>query len=122
MFESNSTLIKNYYTSYFSAYVKFIFLLTVIGFVERCFFAVYHNHISSELPLIDIIHSLVWGIKFDLSLSGFLAIVTFLLMYFLKRLFSIDEIKVVRAFAYMFGSIIFFVQGGDIIYFSRDCT
>ena len=70
MFESNFTNIKKYYTSYLSAYVKFIFLLTVIGFVERCFFAVYHSHLSYQLSFGDINHSLTWGIKCWFPVAG----------------------------------------------------
>ena len=122
MFESNLTNIKQYYTSYFSAYVRFVFLLTIIGFVERCFFAVYHSHLAEQLSFGDIVHSLAWGIKFDLALAGFLSLVTFIIVYLLKRLLSVDETRLVRFFAYLFGTLVFFVQGGDIIYFSEENT
>lgn len=118
MFESNSYHIKQYYNSYFTTYVKFIFLLTVIGFIERCFFAAYHNHITSQLSAADIAHSLLYGLKFDLALAGFVALLVFIFVYILKRLFTINESRVVRFFAYLSGSLVFFVQGGDIIYFS----
>ncbi|MEJ2052306.1 MAG: hypothetical protein P8X42_00180, partial [Calditrichaceae bacterium] len=110
--------IKQFYHGYFAAYIRLILLLVAIGFVERCFFAVYHRHIAAHLSFTDILYALVWGIRFDLALAGFLALVSFTFVYLFKRLTAIDETRTIRFFAYLFGSLVFFIQGGDIIYFS----
>ena len=106
-----------FYKHHIALFLKFTLLLAFIGFFERVVFAIYHSHLSASYSLTEIVYTLLWGLRFDLALAGFFSVLAFLAGYLLKRIFAISQATTLKYFAYLAGSVIFILQGADIIYF-----
>lgn len=118
MISSNRTNIYSFYKYHITLFLKLIVLLVLIGLFERSIFALFHNHLSAPYSLTEVIYTLLWGVKFDTALAGFFGILYILTTYLLNRLFSISGKTTLKYLVYIFSSIIFILQGADIIYFS----
>ena len=118
MISSNSKNIYTFYKYHITLFLKLIVLLVLIGLFERSIFSLFHNHLSTAYSFTEIIYTLLWGVKFDLALAGFFAVLYVLIAYLFERLFSISAKTTLKYLIYIFSSIIFILQGADIIYFS----
>lgn len=117
MLVNNKNEIVAFYKYHLVVFLKFALLLALIGLFERCVFAVSHSHLSASYSVSDIIYTLFWGLRFDLALAGFFSLLALLVGYLLNRLFAISQATTQKYFAYLAGSIIFMLQGADIIYY-----
>lgn len=118
MFISNRDNLFDTYKYHTLLFLKLLILLIFIGLFERCVFALFHSHLSNDYSITEVTYTLLWGIKFDSALAGFFGTLYILIAYLLKRVFSISEFSSFKFLLYIFASIIFLLQGGDIIYFS----
>lgn len=107
-----------FYRHYIVLFLKFTLLLALIGLFERGVFAYYHHHLISPYSTSEVVYTLLWGLRFDFALAGFFALLAFLLGYLLKRFFGVPQAITLKYFALVAGSIIFILQGADILYFS----
>lgn len=117
-FTDRKNSVADFYKHHFGLFIRFILLLTAIGFFERGVFAVYHNHLVSSYSFSEIAYTLLWGLRFDLALAGFFGLLALLITYILKRFVSITETRSIKYLAYLFASSVFILQGADMIYFS----
>ncbi|MGD8570165.1 MAG: sulfatase-like hydrolase/transferase [Gammaproteobacteria bacterium] len=117
MLADNKNEIVAFYKHHLLLFLKFAALLALIGLFERVVFAVYHNHLSASYSGGDIAYAIFWGLRFDFALAGFFGLLTLMTGYLLRRLLSIPQATTLKYFAFLAGSIIFIVQGADIIYF-----
>ena len=108
----------DHYKKHVLLFLTFITVLVLIGLFERSLFAIFHKHLLSSFNLFDVIYTLLWGLKFDIALAGFFALIYVLTAYTLQRTFNIFVTTTFKYLLYIFSSIIFLLQGGDIIYFS----
>ena len=118
MISSNSNKLYTFYKYHITLFLKLILLLILIGLFERSIFSLFHNYLSTEYSLTEIIYTLLWGVKFDMALAGFFGVIYVLIAYLLERLFSISGKVTLKYLVYIFSSVIFILQSADIIYFS----
>ena len=110
--------VLNSYKIHFILFSKLTILIACIGLIERIIFAIYHNHLLSPFSITEITYTLIWGIRFDLALSGFFGIISVFITYPTERLFKIPIHSTIKYLAYIFASCVFFIQAADIIYFA----
>ncbi|MGD9390811.1 MAG: sulfatase-like hydrolase/transferase, partial [Thioalkalispiraceae bacterium] len=108
----------DFYKHHLQLFVKFSLLLVLVGLFERSMFALYHSHLSSAYSITETLYTLLWGLRFDVALAGFFSLLALLISYLLNRIFSVSASRSFKYLAYLSGSIIFILQGADIIYFS----
>lgn len=108
----------NLYKGHILFFLKFTALLVFIGFFERSVFTIYHHYLTTAYSSTEIIYTLLWGLRFDLALAGGISLISVFITYFLERFFTVRLSISLKYLAYIFGSIIFLLQGADIIYFT----
>ncbi len=94
--------------------------LLLIALTERIVFVVYYydNHYAG-LSTGDIIHALVWGIRFDLAISAVFTFFACLLAYLFHRLARTRFIVGLRHTTFLFAVLLLVLHGADILYFDE---
>jgi phosphoglycerol transferase MdoB-like AlkP superfamily enzyme len=75
-------------------FITSLAMFTALGFAARMFFAIYFNKELGALDLSDIVYGLFRGLRFDLAISAYFAVIVFTL----ARLFSFYFIAKKRSF------------------------
>jgi len=115
---NNENDVIDLYKQHFFLFFKFSILLVFIGLFERSLFAINHSYLTTSYSTTEIIHTLLWGVRFDLALAGIISLLSVFITYMLERVFSIPISSSLKYLAYLSASCIFMLQGADIIYFT----
>ncbi len=99
-------------------YFRSLLLLSATALVERAFFAV-HNHELLKLQTADLVHALLWGLRFDFAVAGVLALLAFLAVYLLRRLLRLAPERTLGHFTLAGMILLILLQGGDAMYFAE---
>lgn len=97
-----------------------IFQLLLIAFTERVVFVVYyHDSHFQGLSFGDIVHALLWGIRFDLAIAAAFTFFACLLAYLFHRLARIRFITGLRYSTLFFAVLLMLLHGADIMYYDE---
>lgn len=100
-------------------YLRCLLELIALGFVGRIIFTLFHPFITHQLSLGGVVHALLWGLRFDLAIAAFLALLAYLIAYLAKRLLRWDYATVLRRVTYVAVVFLVLLQGADLMYFSN---
>jgi|GEM_PF-641703 len=100
-------------------YLRSLVALVLLGLAGRVVFTLFHPFITHQMSLEAIAHALVWGLRFDLSIAAFLALLAYALAYLSARLFGWQYATVLRRLTYVAAVFLVVLQGADLMYFSN---
>ena len=75
--------------------------LTLIALGERLLFFAYNTSLMGKLSLPELIHTALWGLRFDFAVAAILSLLAYLLAYLALRLLRASFLKVFRLLTYV---------------------
>ncbi len=100
-------------------YLRALLALIALGLVGRIVFALFHPFITHQLSATAVTHALLWGLRFDIAIAAFLALLAYLLAYLTARLLGWQYATVLRRATYVAAVFLVVLQGADVMYFSN---
>lgn len=104
-------------SKHFPLFIKSLLLLTIIAFCERMLFIGFNQGLIDSMPIKDVFHSAYWGLRFDVAVSAFLALSSYLLAYIVGRLLKGNFLNTLRYALYVSVTLLIMLQGADTMYF-----
>lgn len=100
-------------------FLKCLMALTLIALGERLLFFAYNTSLMGKLSLPELIHTALWGLRFDFAVAAILSLLAYLSSYIALRLLSASFLKVFRLLTYAAAFTLIVLQGADIMYFAE---
>lgn len=104
-------------SKHFPLFIKSLLLLTIIAFFDRMLFIGFNQGLINGIEIKDVLHSAYWGLRFDASVSAFLALFSYLVAYIVGRLLKGNFLDTLRHALYASVTSLIMLEGADIIYF-----
>jgi len=100
-------------------YIKALLVLTLFGLIERVIFATYHGELTEPLAAGEILHALLWGLRYDAAIAAMLAFVAMALGYLAFRLSFSSFATAMRRSVYLAAMALIALHGADLLYFGE---
>lgn len=104
---------------YLRLFLLTLLLLLFLAQVEKGIFVFYHLEQFSDLSAGDILHALLWGIRFDLAIAGLFAFLAYITAYLGYRLLHRDFARALQHTCFIAATLLLLLHGADMLYYGE---
>lgn len=105
--------------SYLCLFLLTLSELLLVALTEKGLFVLYHADQLAGLDASDILFAMVWGLRFDLAITGAFAFYAFFAAYALHRLLRIRFINGLRHLSFIAAATLVLLHGADLLYYGE---